>query len=665
MITPAQLRVFWKCVDEGASIAHACKTAGFSRPTADKILKEERGRELVKPKNPEKHWSQRSGLNKDPRTQGQQEAHLPEPVQYEGLSEEAAYALDDFHYFSERYFGRVATPWRKEAADIVLKLYEDDEKRFAVVNCPPGSGKTALFAHDIPAWLTMRDRRIRGVLGSWGMTTAGSYTRRLRTSFERTALVPVSDDLVAKGMEADPSGVLAVDYGRIKPLGQSDFWTANSFTVEQLDGRAPADKEPTWTAFGNGEIIGWRVDFLIFDDLVTVRKMDSEAEQQRTRVWWDAEVEKRLEPGGLLILEGQRLGPNEHYRYCLDKLDIDEDDIVELEGVDPDMDDTHRRKYHHIVFRAHYPEKCQGGTSKEPHHHPKTALPYPDGCLLDPRRLTYRDLLREQAENPLRFETVFQQNDTSPDTVLVPKHWVDGDDDHPGCWDRDRDAWELPDLDGELITVVAVDPSPTKNWAVQAWAYHPSSESYFLLDLFRGSMTQPEFLYGEGDSYSGVLEEMRLDFEAIGLPLRNVIFEKNVAQRWFLQQPYVDKWKRKHHVRIHDHETHHKNKADPKYGITMLRPLFQEGNIRLPGMQTPTGASPRDFTGRRNAIKLVNEVTRYSLQHGASGTDDQIMACWMMANKVRVLKAPDPSRMPKLNSHLASWLGGRSRIHAS
>ena len=86
----------------------------------------------------------------------------------------------------------------------------------------------------------MRDRRIRGVLGSWGMTTAGSYTRRLRTTFERTALVPVSDDLVEKGMEADPSGVLAVDFGRIKPLGQSDFWTANSFTVEQLDGRAPA-----------------------------------------------------------------------------------------------------------------------------------------------------------------------------------------------------------------------------------------------------------------------------------------------------------------------------------------------------------------------------------------------------------------------------------------
>ena len=224
-----------------------------------------------------------------------------------------------------------------------------------------------------------------------------------------------------------------------------------------------------------------------------MRKMDSEAEQQRTRTWWDAEVEKRLEPGGLLILEGQRLGPNEHYRYCLTSWTLTRTTLLSLRvsiriWMTRIVASTTTLCLRRIIRRS-----VRGARVKEPHHHPKTALPYPDGCLLDPRRLTYRDLLREQAENPLRFETVFQQNDTSPDTVLVPKHWIDGDDDHPGCWDRDRDAWELPELDGELITVVAVDPSPTKNWAVQAWAYHPSSESYFLLDLFRGAMTQPEF----------------------------------------------------------------------------------------------------------------------------------------------------------------------------
>ena len=43
-------------------------------------------------------------------------------------------------------------------------------KRYLVVNCPPGSGKSTLFAHDIPAWLTVRNRQIRGMIGS-AMTT--------------------------------------------------------------------------------------------------------------------------------------------------------------------------------------------------------------------------------------------------------------------------------------------------------------------------------------------------------------------------------------------------------------------------------------------------------------------------------------------------------------
>jgi len=660
VITPAQLRTFWKCIDEGSSIEYASQTAGFSSASGRNIKKELRGRELVKPKKTQHHWSQRSGANKDPRMQGADEANLPDPIALSDLVPEAQRALEDFHYFSERYFGRVPTPWRKVAADRTLKLYESDEKEYAVVNVAPGTGKTALFTHDIPAWLTMRDRAIRGLLGSWGMTTAGTYTARLRTTFERTALAPVSDDDVRKGKEREPSGVLAVDFGRIKPLDVSAPWTANSFEVVPADGRRSANKEPSWTAFGNGEIVGWRVNFGVFDDLVTTRKLDSEAEQARMRIWWDNEVEKRLEPGGLLMLEGQRLGANDHYRYCLDKLEIDDDDLEVIDFNDDGSEGKKTSKYHHIVFPAHDESRCKGGGHKEPHHHPDTAPYWPDGCLIDPKRLRFRDLMRERLENPSSYETVFQQNDTNPDTVLVPKAWIDGDEgDLPGCWDRDRDAWELPEgLPAPFHTIVSVDPSPTKNWAVHAWVYHPATETYFLLDLHRGSMTLPEFLYGEGGTFSGLLEEFRQNFEDLGHPLRHVVFEKNVAQRWFTQMPYKQAWERKFQVRVHDHETTHKNKTDPKYGVTMLRPLFRHGNIRLPGRQTLPGEDPRMFSGRRNAIKLINELTTYSLEHGAAGTDDQIMACWMMANKARDLQTPDYSKAPKLNPGMPRWSVG-------
>jgi hypothetical protein len=496
------------------------------------------------------------------------------------------------------------------------------------------------------------------------MRPAEAFTRRLRTTLERQALVPVSDDLIAKGMEREPSGVMSADFGRFKPLEQSDFWTAQAFTVPQLDGRPIADKEPTWTAFGNGEILGWRVDLMIWDDLVTTKKLSSEAEQSKLHTWWDNEVEKRLEPGGLMVLQGQRLGANDLYRYCLDKIDVD--DIEDLEGLDPD-DPANGipRKYHHIVFRAHFDEKCEdteGKGTKHVDHNPKTAKPWPEGCLLDPRRLTFRDIRREEAADPTLYATVYQQEDGNPDQVLVPKHWIDGDDDHPGCWDRDRDSWEIPSgVEPPYVTVVSVDPSPTKSWAIQSWLYHPASETYFLLDLHRGSMEAPAFLYGDEKrgEYSGMLEDIRKDFVHMGAPLRHVIFERNVAQRWFLQQPYVEGWRRKHGVLIHDQETHHGNKADPDYGIGMLRPLFKGGNIRLPGKQVPYGASSVHYTGRRNAIKLVNELTRYSMQFGAAGTDDQIMACWFMANKAAKLRKPDPSQMPRLNPSAPKWMRRR------
>ena len=300
--TPAQLKIFWKCIDEGATVVYAAQMAGVSRGTGDNIIKTQRGRDLVKPKKTQLHYSQRTGANKDPRNQGVDEANLPDPVPVSELSSEAERALEDFHYFSERYFGRVPVPWRKVAADRVLKLYESDEKEFAVINCPPGVGKTTLFTHDISAWLTMRDRNLRGILGSWGMQTAKTYTDRLRTTFERTALAPVSDEDVRKGIELEPSGVLAVDFGRIKPIESSAPWTATVFEVVPPDGRRSANKEPTWAAFGAGEIVGWRVNYMCFDDLVTVRKLESDAEQERMRLWWDNEVEKRIEPGGLLLL---------------------------------------------------------------------------------------------------------------------------------------------------------------------------------------------------------------------------------------------------------------------------------------------------------------------------------------------------------------------------
>ena len=103
------------------------------------------------------------------------------------LSDEARKALDDFAYFRFRYFGRKSTPWQERAAYELLRILEDgsQDRKFVVMNEPPGSGKSTLFTHDIPTWLIVRDRTIRIQIGSRTERQARMYVGRIKRSLER------------------------------------------------------------------------------------------------------------------------------------------------------------------------------------------------------------------------------------------------------------------------------------------------------------------------------------------------------------------------------------------------------------------------------------------------------------------------------------------------
>ena len=105
---------------------------------------------------------------------------LPGPKRYGQLNAHAKRAHDDFAYFQSYYLGRISQPWQVEAAEKLVTLLESPRKEYAVVNVAPGSGKTVLFAHDIPAWLTLRNRAIRGLIGSATQSLANRNVHRLR-----------------------------------------------------------------------------------------------------------------------------------------------------------------------------------------------------------------------------------------------------------------------------------------------------------------------------------------------------------------------------------------------------------------------------------------------------------------------------------------------------
>lgn len=567
---------------------------------------------------------------------------LGDPIAYDDLSEDAKRAWNDFAYFQRRYLGRIPIPWQVEAAEKIVAAVDSDEEEWIVVNCPPGSGKSTCFTHDLPAWLTVRNRAITGLLGSAVQNTAEAYIRRLKDTFERAVPLKADPRLIRMNLAVDAESTLAQDFGRFK--SESGIWSAAQFVVDQPEGALVAEKEPTWSAFGReGGVLGMRYQFVIWDDLVSDKRLGNQDHIDADREWYSDIAESRLEPGGTFILQGQRLGPNDLYGYALkmrrlpDELDS-ETEYDEEVGTIP--------KYSHIIYKAHYPELCEN-------NHKLTAPAYgePGGCLLFPRRLSWRRLGPIMVERQSRFRVVYQQEEVDPETVLVQKDWVSGSSGHVGCWDKDRDRLQVPaDIDlSRCISVVAVDPSPANYWAIEWWLIDSAPErgpSYYLIDLERRGMGANKFLdyIIKTQEYTGYAEQMQQASYQLGIPITHWIIETNAAQKFMTQYDTVQNWQKMHGVRIVPQDTY-RNKSDASFGVQTTGGVWERGQVRLPGKNSSMG--------RIAAMKLVDEVTQYP----HSRTDDCVMAMWFMLWHLPELLKFQKRHNERGQAPRPSWLG--------
>jgi hypothetical protein len=285
-----------------------------------------------------------------------------------------------------------------------------------------------------------------------------------------------------------------------------------------------------------------------------------------------------------------------------------------------------------VLYKAHYVERCEPAVT-----HKRLAEPYPSGCLLSPQRLPWRELSAKMRNRSDRFEVVYQQQDADPSSVLVPKNWIFGGDGHPGCLDETRDRLEIPRdangsplLQGDLVSVMTVDPSPTRFWAIEWWIYQPAAEFRWLMDLEKRPMEAGEFLdYNPATrQFTGILEEWVQTSRDLGLPITHCVVEDNAAQRFLLQYNTVHQWMALRGVEIVPHSTH-RNKSDPEYGVETIAQHYQFGRVRLP--------YKRNSDGWVCSTKLIEEVTHYP--HGR--TDDCVMAHWFLEWNLPKIYAPE------------------------
>lgn len=620
------------------SLADAARVAGIHKNTASKWEAKQKAaiasNNLAQLEEKIVGSSRSGGARKQLQQDLLEASNLPPVIPDDRLCEEAKRGLVDFDFFRKYYLGRVPSPWQVDAAYKIVELLESEDKEHLVVNVAPGAGKSTLF-HDVAVWCIVRNRGIRVLYGSISLNLAKMYSRRIRETLERPVPIQPDPELVRKGLAMNAEGCLAVDYGRFKPTDKGALWRAEEFIVEQQTQSGLDNKEPTVRAYGfDSEFIGHRADLVLFDDVASPENAKESTARDRLLERWDSMAEARVDPGGLIAVIGQRLGSGDLYAYCLSK-ETFEDTDEDYDGTDikdkTDLKEPVRiKKYKHLSYKAYYEELDTGPTSRK-----KFSLPWPDGPLLDPYRLSWQDLSFIKHSTPNKFKVVYQQEDIDMSNTLIERVWATGglgNDGvlYPGCIDNDRMPGYIPEgLTHPVISIASVDPSPTQFWAIEWWIYQPETNLRYLVDLERRKLNAEELLgynVATGE-YSGVMEEWQERAERMGYPITHWIVEINAAQRFLLAHDFVRRWQAKNQVNVVPHTTS-RNKLDQSLGVeALLPPLWRSGSVRLPSMR-----------GNWKTLSLVDEMCAWTRdkKHGT----DTVMAHWFAELHMPELVSP-------------------------
>lgn len=649
-IPPADVARYWASRQAGMTQQEAARVAGIHINTAtrwEQKAKRARAELEVAKIEERKGYASRGGVQREAVFGKVTDAvDLPPAIPADRLCEEAKRGLEDFDFFRRYYLGRVPSPWQVEAAYVIVEQLESEEKEFLVLNCPPGAGKSTLF-HDVAVWCIVRNRAIRILIGSVSQSLAKMYSRRIRDTLQRPTALEPDPELIKKGLAVKADGCLSIDYGRFQPSDKGALWRAEEFIVEQDIPGNLDNKEPTVRAYGiDAEFIGHRADLCLFDDVANSENSKESSSRDKLIEKWDNTAEARVDPGGVLAVIGQRLSSSDLYAHCLSKFTYDEDwDAYDGEDATPDdtsKEPLKRNKYKHIVYKAYYEELDTGKESRS-----IKAKPYPEGPLLDPIRLSWKDLSVIKQSNPQMFKVVYQQEDMAEDSYLCNRTWLTGGIGpdgvlYPGCIDDTRLPGHIPPgLAPPIVSIISIDPSPTQFWGILWILYQPETNLYHVVDVKRTKLTA-EALLGYSTAtheYSGLLEEMVNDAWNLGYPISHVIVEINAAQRFLLAHDFVKKWQALHQLNIVPHTTS-RNKLDQNLGIeALIPPIVRSGSLRLPTMR-----------GNWQTLALVDELTKWQ-RDKKSGTD-LAMALWFATLHAQNLSGVKPP--PRL--WRPSWL---------
>jgi hypothetical protein len=487
--------------------------------------------------------------------------------------------VEGFTAFFDRFSGRILPEHTKEWVAAAFS------NRRVLLNVPPRHAKSTVMSVWLPMYLVCADRNTQALIVSQTQDFAIKFCREIAEHFENDA------DMIRA-------------FGVFVPSNQSWTWAPNAGTL-MVEGRTRLIKSGDMTIQIKGaqqQILGTEADWILCDDPDSPDIVVSETQRKRLLDWFNDQVITRLNPGGHAVVVGQRLALNDLYGSLAKKK------YTRKAGSPP--------LFNHINYPA--------------------ILDWETKEVLWEEEWSFDRLMDERYEDlgKARFECMYQQNPMPAGQRLVQENWIQGDDTHVGCLDRDRiigKGWYYSEQLFPVVRVLSADPSPTRNAGiiVADALYDPSAFNLAII-------------HSEGKPYQARDFLQRLDqLMTMYAPVDYLVIEDSAVSKWIFQDPWWQQ--KKSQVRLLKHSTHAHNKGDPTYGVQGLAIEFEFGQIKFPYGD----AESRDMTD-----KFLAEL--YTWPEGEY--DDQLMALWFIKYVSKSL-LPFRQMMGKMDTRGTAFAG--------
>ena len=356
-------------------------------------------------------------------------------------------------------------------------------------------------------------------------------------------------------------------------------WSSGQFTIGTRT--VTGIKSPTMVAVGKGgKILSRDCDIIIADDIEDHNSTMQPSSRENTRSWWTTTLSSRKEEHTAMVVIGSR----QHY-----------DDL-----------------YSHLLDNESWTT-----TVEEAHD---TACNLPDwnedehvDCMLWSGKRTYKWLMdRKRAAETTGGRAIYEMvylNVAMPDGLaLFDRVEIET------CRDQKRDIGHIPH--GTRL-IAGLDPASTGYQAAFLWAYEPIENKLHMVDMNNN-------LGGGIPQALDIIKEWWMKYN-----LSHWVIEENGFQKAIRQDKSIREFASGHGIFLEGHETF-KNKFDPLYGVTAMRPMFQEQNISLPYLSFEAQEKVNLYTSQ-----LVYFSSAKNKSKSVGTKTDIVMASWFPMRAIR------------------------------